>query len=323
MLPDTSLLYFYEVVRQGSVRLAAEQLHISASAISRMIKKVEHRFRAPLFERRSDGMVLTPAGEVLARHLAGVFMQIQDAEAEIAELQGIRRGEISVHCADVAAQELAPQFLSAFHRQHPQVTFNVRSASTEEIVAALLNYSADIGITYNMRAQPDIESVQTFEYALCALVAPSHPLAKRRRASLLELSKYRLAAAERCFGVRQVLDQAMTARGIEAPVLLTTNSLGLLRGMACEGEVITVSSRFAARTELASGRLVAVTLVEEDALRGTLSVCKRAGRELSRAAQEMIRFIVAEASHGRGGPDLKVAGQAQIKAVRRNTLPQD
>ncbi|RYF67081.1 MAG: LysR family transcriptional regulator, partial [Comamonadaceae bacterium] len=70
MLPDTGLLYFYEVVRHGSVRHAAEHLHISASAISRMVKKVEHRFHASLFERRSDGMVLTPAGEVLARHLA-------------------------------------------------------------------------------------------------------------------------------------------------------------------------------------------------------------------------------------------------------------
>ena len=292
MLPDTALLYFYEVVRQGSVRHAAEHLHISASAISRMVRKVEHRFRAPLFERRSDGMVLTPAGAVLARHLAGVFAQIRDAETEIAELQGVRRGEISVHCADAAAQELAPVFLSEFHRAHPQVTFTVRSASTEDIVAALLDYAADIGITYNMRPQADIEAIQTFDYALCALVAPSHTLARKKRATLRDLANCRLAAAEKSFGVRQVLDQALAARGIEVPVLLTTNSLGLLRGMACEGEVVTIASRFAARGELAAGKLVAVPLAEEDALRGTMTVCKRAGRELSAAAQEMIRFVV-------------------------------
>jgi DNA-binding transcriptional LysR family regulator len=292
MLPDTSLLYFYEVVRQGSVRHAAEHLHISASAISRMIRKVEHRFHAPLFERRSDGMVLTPAGEVLARHLAGVFAQIRDAEAEIAELQGLRRGRISVHCADAAAQELAPVFLSAFHRAHPLVTFRVRSASTEDIVAALRDYAADIGITYNMRPQADIEAIQTFDYALWALVAPSHPLARKRRTTLREVAQYRLAAAEPSFGVRQVLDQALAACGVEAPVLLTTNSLGLLRGMACEGDVVTVASRFAARSELAAGKLVAVPLAEEDALRGTMTVCKRADRKLSAAAEEMIRFIV-------------------------------
>ena len=316
MLPDTSLLYFYEVVRQGSVRHAAEHLHISASAISRMIKKVEHRFRAPLFERRSDGMVLTPEGEILARHLAGMFMQVRDAEAEIAELQGLRRGAISVHCADVAARELAPQFLSAFHRKHPQVTFHVRSASTEEIVAALQNYSADIGITYNMRAQADIETVQAFSYALWALVAPSHPLARKRRTSLKEVSRYRLAAAERSFGVRQILDQALAARGLEVPVLLTTNSLDLLRAMTCEGDVVTISSRFAARNELAAGRLVAIPLAEEDALHGTLTICKRAGRELSRAAQEMIQYMVHEAKYGRGAPDLKAVPFTRKPAAR-------
>lgn len=292
MLPDTGLLYFYEVVKQGSVRLAAEHLHISASAISRMIKQVEHRFRAPLFERRPDGMVLTPAGAVLAQHLAGVFAQIRDAESQIAELQGLRRGEISMYCVDAAAQELAPQFLSQFHRQHPQVTFSVRSGSTEEIVSALLGYTADIGITYNMRPQFNIKAIQTFEYRLWALVAPTHPLARKRRTTLQEVAQYRLAAAEPTFGIRQVLDQALAARGLQPAVLLTTNSLGLLRGMACQGDVVTISSRFATRTELAAGRLVAVALEEKDEVRGTMTVCKRADRELSAASQEMIRFIL-------------------------------
>lgn len=292
MLPDTGLLYFYEVVKQGSVRLAAEHLHISASSISRMIKRVEHRFRAPLFERRPDGMVLTPEGAVLAQHLAGVFAQIRDAESEIAELQGLRRGEISVYCADAAVQELAPRFLSQFHRQHPQVTFSVRSGSTEEIVAALRGYAADIGITYNMRPQPDIEALRTFEYRLWALVAPTHPLARRKRTSLREVAQHQLAAAEASFGIRQVLDQALAARGLKASLLLTTNSLGLLRGMACQGDVVTISSRFAARSEIEAGRLVAVALADEDELRGSMTVCKRADRTLSAAAQEMVRAIV-------------------------------
>ncbi|RYY93241.1 MAG: hypothetical protein EOO24_27230, partial [Comamonadaceae bacterium] len=131
-----------------------------------------------------------------------------------------------------------------------------------------------------------------FDYALWALVAPTHPLARKKRATLRDVARYRLAAAESSFGVRQVLDQALAARGIEAPVLLTTNSLGLLRGMACEGDVVTIASRFSARGELAAGRLVAVPLAEGDALRGTMTVCKRADRALSAAAQELIGYII-------------------------------
>jgi DNA-binding transcriptional LysR family regulator len=291
MLPDTGLLYFYEVAKRGSIRHAAEHLHVSASAISRMIKQVEHRFGTPLFERRPDGMVLAPAGEVLARHLAGVFAQIRDAEAEIAELQGVRRGEVSLYCVEAAAQELAPIFLSEFHRAHPGVTFTVHAANTPDIIAALLGYTTDIGITYNMQPHPDIEMIREVKTPLCALVAPSHPLARKRRVSLRDVARYQLAAAEPSFGMRQLVDQALVARGIDTSVLLTTNSLGLLRTMAAEGEVVTLGSRISARSELAAKRLVAVPLVEDDEVEGTLTICKRADRVLSASAQEMIRVI--------------------------------
>lgn len=291
MLPDTSLLYFHEVAKTGSVRQAAEQLHISASAISRMIKKVEHRFRATLFERRADGMALTPAGQLLARQLSGVAAQIKDAEMKISELQGLRRGEVKLHCIDAAAQELAPRFLAEFHRRYPDITFVVRSGSTEEIVESLRSYASDIGITYNMGREESIDIVHAYRYKLYVLVAPAHPLARKRKTSLQEIASHRVAMPEPSFGIRQVLDRALQARNIDVPMLLTTNSLGLARGMACEGVAVTLSSRFASRPELASKRLVAIPLVDSDSLTGTMSVCKRAERELSASATEMLQHI--------------------------------
>jgi DNA-binding transcriptional LysR family regulator len=57
--------YFLEVARQGSLRRAAEVLHVSASAIDRQILRAEESFETPLFERLPSGLKLTAAGELL------------------------------------------------------------------------------------------------------------------------------------------------------------------------------------------------------------------------------------------------------------------
>src|SRR5215470_8938292 len=61
----TALRYFSETAHARSIRAAAERLHVSPSAISRQIAKLEHELGAPIFDRRAQGMALTPAGEIL------------------------------------------------------------------------------------------------------------------------------------------------------------------------------------------------------------------------------------------------------------------
>lgn len=62
------LKYFTEVARSGSIRKASEELHVATSAVSRQIKKLEDELGTPLFERFSDGLRLTSAGEIVLRH---------------------------------------------------------------------------------------------------------------------------------------------------------------------------------------------------------------------------------------------------------------
>jgi DNA-binding transcriptional LysR family regulator len=69
----TALRYFSETANSRSIRAASERLHVSPSAISRQIAKLEHELRAPIFDRRAQGMTLTPAGEILHAKVEGHF----------------------------------------------------------------------------------------------------------------------------------------------------------------------------------------------------------------------------------------------------------
>src|SRR5262249_41107543 len=76
----TALRYFSETAHSCSIRAASERLHVSASAISRQIAKLEHELRAPVFDRRAKGMTLTPAGLLLLGEVDGIVRRIHARE---------------------------------------------------------------------------------------------------------------------------------------------------------------------------------------------------------------------------------------------------
>lgn len=295
MLLDSSLLYFYEVARCGSIRQAAQQLHISPSAISRMISKAEHHFQTELFERRASGMILTATGRALVDELSGTIAHLKDARTRIDEIKGLRRGEVSLHCIEGFANEIIPRFLTTFHNDYPDVSFTVNTGGSDQIIEALMSDSADLGMTYNMRRRSDIEVLLSVRQPLCALVSTTHPLARRRRLSLHEIARHPVALPNPSFGTRNLVDRAMRSLHIDKlPVMVTTNSLALTYGMAYAGSCITLSVPLAARRAVLSGQLVAINITENKLLVGTVAVCKRRGRRLSAAANELVEYIGRE-----------------------------
>ena len=89
-----SYRYFLAVAASGSIRQAAEELHVSASAISRQIQLLEHGFAAALFERRPSGMVLTEEGKILAAHMQRTMREMTLARAEMDALHGLLTGTV-------------------------------------------------------------------------------------------------------------------------------------------------------------------------------------------------------------------------------------
>src|SRR5689334_12944771 len=141
-----ALRYFGETVRQGSMRQAAEALHVSGSAINRQILKLEDQLQCKLFERLPEGVRLTAAGEVLYRYILGLERDLNRATAEIDDLRGLRRGHVAIACEDGVARDFLPGVLAEFHASFPRVTYSVDVASGPDIVGAVIAGGTDIGI---------------------------------------------------------------------------------------------------------------------------------------------------------------------------------
>src|ERR1700758_5866993 len=93
----TALRYFSATAHARSIRAASERLHVSPSAISRQIAKLEHELRAPIFDRDAQGMRLTAAGELLQSRVEGMMREFARTKSHIAALQNLQEGTVDVH----------------------------------------------------------------------------------------------------------------------------------------------------------------------------------------------------------------------------------
>ena len=202
------LRYFDEVARAGSIRHAAERLHIAPSAINRRIQDLEEELGQPLFERLPRGMRLTAAGELFAQYVRSRAADLDKVRSEIEDLQGLRRGSINLVASQALAPSVMPKVVADFRRRHTLVDFKVSIGDHVQALAALRAFETELVLVFNLAAEADIEVLARFEQRVVATMHRSHPLAQRTGGlRLRECLDYPLVLPNREAGGRQLLER--------------------------------------------------------------------------------------------------------------------
>lgn len=182
------LEYFCAVGRLGSYRLAAEECHVSQSAISQQVKALETELGAPLTERRGRGFVLTPAGTRLARggqgileDIARLVREVRDGEKAPTEL---RVGYLNRYMGwEVQAA------IAAFARRHPKVVVTARSADHEALYEGVLDGTYDVLVNDRRRELSDeFENLPLFSGYAYVEVSEASELAWRECVTVPDLA---------------------------------------------------------------------------------------------------------------------------------------
>lgn len=286
----TDLKYFDEVVRTGSIRLAAERLRIAPSAISRQIRNIEGQLGAPLFERHARGVMLTSAGEIYASYARTALIERDRIRTEIEDLKGLRRGHVRICTAEGIVDELMGN-ISTFRETHPGVTFQTVIVGSEHIQSIVRSGDADFGIAYTANIEPGIRYVSRRRAPIFAIMTKDHPLARSRRLSLAETMAHPIAVPNKSFGLRRMLDsRCQSARLVLRPVL-EANSIDALRSFARAGGGITYLPLVTVRRDLEHERLRAIAMTDRQLGKGTLDFCVAENRKLPSAAAAFLTYL--------------------------------
>ncbi len=288
---ETAFFQFETVAELGSIRKASEKLHISPSSVSRQIQKLEYAYGTELLVRQSQGVRLTPAGELVLRFVKGRNKELQRLRAEIDALKNLESGHVIIYTVEGMIGGLLPRALARFGRDHPNITYQVLVAGTDGVMRAVAEERCDIGISFQPFPRDEIDTLVSLRQPVMAVMSRHHPLAGRRELDLTEIRNQPVGLPDQSFGIRQLVDHVVRSEQLALKIRLETNSIDMMRQFALQDMGIVFLPAFSFERELESGELIGVPITSSTLSQSTTQVCKRAEIELSPAAGRLVEYI--------------------------------
>lgn len=227
---------FDEVVRRGSIRKAAESLHLTAAAVHQQILNLEDQVGSPLFDRLPRGMQLTAAGEIILAAVRRGQRDFDNAMTQVEDLRSLRRGHINLAVSPSSAEQLVPNAIQAAMQRYPGVTYSVRSGNSESILKWVETGEADIGYGLRRKPPPGVVEVRAFEQYLGLVTPPGHPLTRlRKRPRLRDCLAYPLILMTPDTELRAMVDQIDSRDDRNARPMVETSSVAMVRRLVADG----------------------------------------------------------------------------------------
>ena len=306
-LQETSLRYFLEVARSGSLTEAAQRLSVSASAISRQVATLEALVGVPLFERRPRGMVPSAAGELLAAHALRGALEAERVLSDIQALQGPLRGRVRIACSSGFASEFLPRTIATFRVQYPGIQFLLYAASPAQVSDAVLLGEADIGLTYSRVAVRGIRIEHRQPASVFAIMRPDHALAKLRSVTLAQMHPFPIALSSPDNTVRQLFDVGCSNRGLVFEPVLISNRFEALASFVVHGGGLAIAGELSVRDRVQRGELHAAEIRERGMRGRAVELQTLADRTLPEAVRTFLVYVREQLPEASARPTTKKA----------------
>lgn len=261
-LLKTSLIHFDAAIRHGSIRKAAESLHVASSAMNRQILQLEFEMGVELFERLPRGIRPTAAGGVLLAYIRRWNREASLVKQEIGSLRGGIRGTIRIAAAETFTEDALPRAMTQLQAQFPHVDYTLISGDNHRITNELLAKEADIVLAYDVGSHIRAERVHSITEPIGVITAPDHPLSHRPEATLADIAQWPLIAPGddwlRHSGLKLLFDGEQALGRIVA----RAERPGILKALVRSGLGIALLSWLGAEKEVAEGKLAWVPLAD-------------------------------------------------------------
>src|SRR5882672_2557470 len=192
-LDPRQLRAFLAIVDAGSLGMAADALHVTQPALSRMVRRLETQLGGPLIIHNTTGMELTSYGEALLPHATVLSAEGARALEQINSLRGLGHGTLRIGSVASAAIMVLPPVLDRILTQFPNLHVQITEAVDDILETALANNSIDVVISGPIKESEEIMQVSEHKFTdrYAVVSAANHPLQTRRDLAIEDLANER------------------------------------------------------------------------------------------------------------------------------------
>jgi DNA-binding transcriptional LysR family regulator len=283
------LRYLVALADENHFTRAAAREHIAQPALSQQIRRLEEELGITLVERTTRHVTITDAGSVLVARGRRILAELDAANAELLALKGMESGRVRVGTMHTMGPIDVSLVLAIFHERHRGIELTVREESSEELAAMVRHDELDLAflsVTEQVESH-DLGLHQLVLEELVVLLAPGHPLARRRRLGIADLKQEEFISFREGARLRELLFAAARDAGFQPNVKLESNESQRIRRLVSRGMGVAILPRSDA---LAPGAEVAVIDLTDPPLARDITLAWREGRRHPPAVAEFLEL---------------------------------
>ncbi len=223
--------YFVSIVETGSFSLAAEELYISQSSLSKQIIALEKELNIKLFDRSQRKIALTEAGKIFHKHALKIKENHRSLQAELGEYKKVTPS-LRIVAIPVIAQYGITSYVAQFQKTYPHINFTIEERQASTALPALNQHKYDLAFArdYNIDSYV-FSSFPIMTDRFVAAVSCEHRLAERKSISLTELSDENFIIFNPGTLMHELSMNACKSAGFEPRVFYTASRATSIIGM--------------------------------------------------------------------------------------------
>lgn len=302
-MENRDLQYFVVIAEHHNLGRAAEALNLSATALSKCLRRLEKSVGAKLIQRAPKGIALTTVGAALLTRIGPLQGMMADVRHEAADLAQGHAGHIHVGATTGAAENFIADACISLFKESSRITLEVTVAEAPTLGTLLYKGDVDFCVAgIQQFSQTDFVRQRLYDDQFVVFASANHRLASFKQVSLVDIASERWTAIDNTSRPHwQIMSRVFENSGLPPPsVALDTNSQAVRMQTVAYSDFLGVISRQLLRLEAHRFPLVELP-VRELSLARHMSIIYRKGAYLSPAATRLIEILktqVKEISDG-------------------------
>ncbi|NLI92626.1 MAG: LysR family transcriptional regulator [Peptococcaceae bacterium] len=244
------LVYMLKVAEERSFSKAAQKLYITQPSLSQYILNLEHQLNVQLFDRTTNPIKLTYAGEIFAEKARNILSMQKELTHQMEDIAETRRGRLNLGITPHRGTFLLPKVLPIFYRLFPQVEIKLMEGTSAELEDWLVKGIIDLAVMALPIQSEDIAYEVILSEELLLTLPSGHPVQARAKynknslypsISLNWLKDEPFILLHHGQGLRQIANEVFRKMGFTPRILLETKSLDTANALVAAGLGVTFS----------------------------------------------------------------------------------
>ncbi|GAB4056795.1 LysR family transcriptional regulator [Uliginosibacterium sediminicola] len=226
---------FVAIAELGGFGKAAEQLHLTQTALTRRIQKLEDYLGVKLLDRTTRSVALTAVGREFLPRAKGFVVEMSEAIGNLKDLSRSGRGDFCVACVPTMASHALPAVISDYSAAYPGNRIRILDTNAFDVRKAVLSGQAELGVGIPMDAHPEILEISLLEEPYMFFCRQEHPLSAQGSVTWADMREAELIMISSLSVNRVFLDYQLAKQGISLRGAYEVQHLATAIGLVAAG----------------------------------------------------------------------------------------